>query len=323
MLITYCLAESHKIPPFCRKIPSHMPFVAVILWHFIKPPLPAPSEAPSAKPAVCFQWACATHFKIWSSVSRLLSKWYTEAAHSHWMSQAHLTGFMNKCYLVRVYWQFLRVLCLFCLSLRLLSPSFFLPTVHLHFVCFSHTLSVSLAQIWNLSPSFSVLLRNTQNVWILMLPNAMNGRGLFCFCFSPTHLNTLTLSLLPASLSLCGLVRQLCSVGRVSESDLTSAVLLLSWLVCLTLVASGCESYVKYGAVTFFPSSADHETRLGCVCVSECVWRRVLCVHREEIVTDCRLNYSTLLYLMVNKTLQCQTITSQYFCCCRYIWGSF
>ncbi len=36
-----------------------------------------------------------------------------------------------------------------------------------------------------------------------------------------------------------------------------------------------------------------------CVCVSECVWRHVLCVHRDEIVTDCRLNYSALFYLMV------------------------
>lgn len=99
MLITYRLTESHKIPPFCLEIPSRMPFVAVILWNFIKPPLPAPSEAPSAKPAVCFQWACATHFKF-DPQSPDLSVSRTEAAHSHWMSRAHLTGFMNKCCLL-------------------------------------------------------------------------------------------------------------------------------------------------------------------------------------------------------------------------------
>ncbi len=142
------------------------------------------------------------------------------------MSQAHLTGFMNKCCLLPGgNLLTVRVLCLFCLSLRLLSPSFFLPTVHLqkqtvlfltYPVCLSHTNLKPLC-LFCVSPKYS-------NVRILMPPNAMNGRGLFCFCFSPTHLSTLTLSL-P---SLRGLVRQLCSVGRVSESDLTSAVLLLS-----------------------------------------------------------------------------------------------
>lgn len=60
-------------------------------------------------------------------------------------------------------------------------------------------------------------------------------------------------------------VRQLCSVGRASESDLTSAAFAAQLTcVCLTLCASGCESYVKYGAITFHPSCA---ARLVCVCV--------------------------------------------------------
>ncbi len=101
-------------------------------------------------------------------------------------------------------------------------------------------------------------------------------------------------------------MRQLCSVGRVSESDLTSTVLLLSWLVCLTLISLGCGSYVKYGAITFFPSSADHcETRRVCVCVCVCLWvcvleflwRHVLCVYREE--TEGRADCSSFLYLML------------------------
>lgn len=206
------------------------------------------------------------------------------------------------------------------------SPLSFLLSPHSSFtLCLflTYTVCLSRADLKPLSLFFCLAPKYSKR----SNPNASKchewKRTLLLLLLSHTPKHTNSLSLLPASLSLCGLVRQLCSVGRVSESDLTSAVLLLSWLVCLTLVASGCESYVKYGAVTFFPSSADHETRLGCVCVSECVWRRVLCVHREEIVTDCRLNYSTLLYLMVNKTLQCQTITSQYFCCCWYIWGSF
>lgn len=105
----------------------------------------------------------------------------------------------DVCYLLRVSWQFLSI----------------------------HPLSFS-PQLFPLFPShpFSVLVTN--GVLALMRSNAMNGRALICLYFSPTHLKTFSY----LSLSLCGLVRQLRNVGRVSESDLTSAALLLSWLVC-------------------------------------------------------------------------------------------
>lgn len=199
----------------------------------------------------------------------------TKAAHSGGMSQVNQTAMTNRWL---VYWQFLQEV-LFSVNV---SPLSFLLSPHTSFtLCFSHKLTHT-----NLK-AVSLIFRS--EILKCSKPN-----GLRChewkrllFCFSPTHLNTCFSNSLSSLSLLCGLVRQLCSVGRVSESDLTSAVLLLSWLVCLTLIASGCESYVKYGAITFFPSSADHcEIRRVCVCVSECVWRHVLRVRREEMETD-------------------------------------
>lgn len=50
-------------------------------------------------------------------------------------------------------------------------------------------------------------------------------------------------------------------------------------LCFLTLIASSCESYVKCGAISFFPSPADHvESRLERVCVKMPVNAVILCV---------------------------------------------
>lgn len=184
------------------------------------------------------QHVFSEHFK-WDPQFLVATPTWTAAAHSNWMSQGNLTGFVNKCCLLPGELLTLPTGSLSVLSITM-SPRSFFPSSHSSFtlICFTHTLAVS-HKSYTSFPLFLVSLR------ILMLSDAMNGKGLLCFCLSPTHLNTFCSSLSSLCLSACGLVRLLCSVGRASESDLTSAVLLLSWLLCLTLMASSCESYVK------------------------------------------------------------------------------
>lgn len=212
--------------------------------------LPEPSKIPSAKPAFCFQWACEMHSNC---IVVLQTDQFVKqmVLCSHWLLQA----FTNEFFVV--YWWHYRlfVLSIIMPPLPSLSPQLQFSS------CFSHILSEN-TLITNPPlphfPSTSETIKSSNlhtfksHEWkrtlvllLMLLSHSPKNFLFFFFC--------LTLSLLPASV--CGLVRQLCSVGRVSESDLTSAVLLLSWLVWLTLGASGCESYVKYGAITFFPSN--------------------------------------------------------------------
>lgn len=213
--------------------------------------LPEPSKIPSAKPAFCFQWACEMHsnYSIVLQTNQFVKQMVLR---SHWLLQA----FTNEFFVV--YWWELVTLQALCSVYHYAYPSFSLPTVQIHFLFFTYT-------VWKHThhnppmphfPCSSETIKSSNlhtfksHEWkrtLVLLPMLLSHspKNFLFFC--------LTLSILPASV--CGLVRQLCSVGRVSESDLTSAVLLLSWLVWLTLAASGCEAYVKYDAITLFPSN--------------------------------------------------------------------
>lgn len=144
-----------------------MSFAAIILFHFITH-LAAHSEAPSAKLAACFQWT----FQVGSSVSATLT--CTEAAHSNWVSQGNLTGFMNKCCLLPG-----ELLTLPTGSLSVLSITvapLLLPTVHLN----SH-ISHIVYLLWHINPTH--FFHQYSTVEILILSNAVNRKGL-----PPTHL---------------------------------------------------------------------------------------------------------------------------------------
>lgn len=277
-MITCC----HKTPPLCLEIPSHTPFVAIILFHFMKPFLPAPSEAPSAKPAVCFQGACATHFRSLSSVSRRKQK----AAHSGWMSQLNQTALTNRWL---VYWQFLQEVLLSVSVSSLLSS--FSP----HFtLCFSHKLPHTNLKAVSLILSSEILKCSK--------PNGLRcheWKRLF-FCFSPTHLNTcFSNSLSSLSPLWFGETALQCGQSVWVGFDLSSAA---PQLTCVFDSRSPGLRILRKIWCHYFLSklcgSLWNQTGVR-VCVRVCMKTCFACAQRgdgDRLHTSRTLNYLTLLY---------------------------
>lgn len=127
--------------------------------------------------------------QTWSSVTRLIQKLliHTESHKQTWQRSS-----INACLLPdeRLLTSAPGSLSVLSITTPLLSSSF-LPTVHLHFLSHINCLTRT------------CLLSCSGNVQILLLSSAMNGRGtLYCFCFSPTHLNTSFSNSLSSSLGM-------------------------------------------------------------------------------------------------------------------------